>query len=93
MFAVVSILSKNFSQAIRLTFVNVPDPICAALAARHLFYTFFKNFLCVSPVRIVCVGVAKVIIFSFLPNLFRRFFHSNFSDRYLLIRKHYKSFI
>jgi hypothetical protein len=40
------------------------DPICVSLTALTSFA--IKNF----PFRVVCVGVAKVVFFSFLPNLF-----------------------
>ena len=54
-------------------FVNTPEPIRDSshlLSLYYLLIAFLKElFVCV-PLRIVCVGVAKVSIFSFLPNLF-----------------------
>ena len=62
-FAVVSILSKNFVILVQNYFRQ-----CLRFDLTGLAPTLFlKSFI---PSRVVCVGVAKVSFFSFLPNLF-----------------------
>ena len=65
-YAVVSNLSKSLSPFSDV--VDVSDPIRVNPCGSYILadYYLLKNFF-------VFVGVAKIVIFSFLPNLFRDF--------------------